>query len=513
MTGVPTVHEAASERLASPWSGWQGRLLFTLAAVAVYRIGLVIPLPGVDRQSLADALADSPLLDVYNMFVGGGLGKPAVFSLGLAPYLSASVLVLLLSGLVPALRRLRDGSADSRVRFDRVIYGATAVVAFTQAWGFASFVETLAPTAMTSPAGLTTRILIVGVLTTGALFAAFLADQISARGIANGIAIIVGIQLILEVVQAVAAEGAVFRAGGRDPGDSVVLLLVATAIVVVAVRMVTAKRHVPLTYESEATMAHGGGWTPSIGLRVNSAGIIPIVVAETARIPLVLAGVLGPGSVVYWVVFGGFIVLFVYVWTAITFSGADVVQRVARYGFRPADATPVRGWAEHLDGTVARLVAPFALFAVGLALVPVALTEWLGVNVLLAQVLGPPLLVLVAIGAAVTDQVRAMRERGRHGRGEGTAEWVPVFQAETDLEGDLVRGLLGRAGIPAVRSSSRVICVTGTLAFWEVCRPPLPSLTIHRRLGAGHVSVEVPVERLDAARGVVASVYRGATGA
>lgn len=424
----------------------KARLLFTLAAVAIYEAGAHIPLPR----------AVSPV---------------SIFRLGIVPYFTASYVVLLLSGIIPYLRRLRDGPAAANATLDRIIYGATAVIAFFQGWGLSLLVSDM---------GAGSRAVTATLLAAGAILLAWLADQVSRRGLVNGVALIMSITLL--TVMARMAE-----AGGVSFG----FLIVVGGLLALCIVMVRSERRIPLEYAGEGEQS-GDIWTPSVVLRPNMVGVLPVSLAVLAMSPLHAVGVTR-GSATAWMLYCGMIVLFTYVWTAITFNEADVRARLQRYGFRLAGADSATLSDDHLERIVVRLVAKHAAFLVSLVVIPSLAVAQFDISDLITAIAGPSLLILVATTIAFTDNLRVLLRRAAR-IGPSAGDWVPVFEADTDLEVDLARGILERAGIPTVRSSNRVIPVTGTLAFWESSRPSYPSLTINRRLGDGHVYAAVPAD-------------------
>jgi preprotein translocase subunit SecY len=466
----------------------QRRLLFTLGAVAIYRLGLHVPLPGVNHEVLETSRA-------------------SVFSLGVGPYIQASVVVLLLSGFIPYFRRLRDGPPDANLGFDRWIYGVTVPVTLIQGWSLALYLEALQGSAGPSASlilanpGFAFRIQILLAVTAGVMLLTWLADQITERGVANGIAVIVLADLVASVTSGVTAAAAAVRQGDQSLGQAILLLLIAAGVVAGAVVVTAAKRTLPLQHlDPPAPTAIEDSWTPSIALRVNTVGTIPANVATAILTAVLLAPALAPvfsNRIIQFVL----IVVFTYLVTAITFNSADVVERVNRYRFTVADPDSTEVTAGHLDRIVERLVFPYALFLAGLTVVPALADEVLDMKGRLSYLVGPQLLVLVAIGLAILEALRTEREkRSRDDDDDRSGGWTPIFTGETDLEVDLVRGILARSGIPSVRHSTRAMSIAGTLALWEASRPTFPSLTLHRRLGSGHVCAQVPQERVEDAR-------------
>ncbi len=501
-------------RVAS--GSFRDRVLFTIAAVGIYELGLQVPLPGLDRQRLLEFLSSSPRpFGAYYQFLQGGLLKTAVFSLGIMPHVTASVLVLLLSGAVPYLRRLRDGPPEANATLDRFIYGTTIAIALLQGWGLALFLEIIAIQSgqpVVPGPGFIFRIQILVIVATGAIFLAWMADQITRRGLVNGVALIVLVDLLTDAGSGVKAEVTALTHGDLLLRQAFLFLIGIGGLFGLCLFMVRAEHRIPLQYAQERSPDRGDEcWTPSVVLRTNTVGILPVSMAGIAMLPLNYVGVT-PGSVASWILYCGLIVFFTYLWTAVTFSGADVLAQIRRYGFALADIAPATASGDHIDRIAERLVARHAAFLAGLVLVAPLVVPRFGISSRLSWLAGPSLLVIAAIGVAILEGVRGLRHRN-HQMSHLSADWIPVFEAETDLEVDLARGILERARIPTARVSNRVIPATGTMAFWEASRPPSPSLTIYRRLGGGRVCAEVPADHVRQAASVLASYHSGPTSA
>jgi preprotein translocase subunit SecY len=490
----------------------RAKLLFTIAVLGLYEVGLRVPLPGVDRERLFEAL---PLLQgtpfsAYDNLLRGGLSKAAIFSLGIMPYITASIVLLLLSGAVRHLRKLRDERTEGTITFDRFIYVATAAIASFQGWGLALFLQMIPMPSghLIVSAGLGFRIQTVVIVTTGAVLVAWMADQITRRGLANGVALIILLDLLADAIRGLNTEVAALAQGGLLLRQAVLFLFVIGGLFALSVVMVRAQHRIPLQYTGARDRADTT-WTPSIVLRTNTVGIVPVGLAGIAMLPLTYVGV-RPQSAGSWIAYCGLIVFFTYLWTAVTFSGADVLAQVRRYGFALADVDPATALDDYIDRIVERRVIRHAALLTGLVLAGPFLVARLGIGSGMSWLASPSLLVIAAIGVAIMESVEVRRQQ-HHQAGEVTGDWFPVFEAETELEVDLARGILERAGIPTARFSNRAVPVTGTLAFWEVSRPVYPSLTIYRRLGGGSVYAEVRREHVEQAVSVLASYHSGLT--
>lgn len=490
---------------------FRDKLLFTIAVLAIYELGRRVPLPGVDRTRLLESmrLLEGTPFNAYGALLRSGLFQGSVFSLGIMPYVTASMLVLLFSGAVRRLRQLRDDRSEGAITFDRLIYGATAAIALAQGWGLASFLQMI-PTPsgqdIVSVPGFLSKIQTAVIVTTGAILLAWMADEVTRRGLANGVVLIFLVDRLADVVSGLNAEVSALMHGDLVLRQTVLLLLAMGGLLALSIIMVRAEHRIPLHLERPRDRGDTN-WTPSIVLRMNTVGVVPVGVAGIAMLPLQYVGVTHQ-SAVSWILYCGLIIFFTYLWTAVTFSGADVLAQVRRYGFALADVDPTVAPEDYLDRVVERRVLRHAAFLTGLVLVGPFLGARLGVSPALSRLAGPSLLILAAIAVAIMESLRVLRQQ--HDQAEEVAvDWVPVFEAETELEADLARGILEAAAIPTARFSNRAIPITGTLAFWEASRPLYPSLTIYRRLGGGRVCAQVHREDVERAAGVLASYRSG----
>jgi preprotein translocase subunit SecY len=481
------------------------RLAVTLGAVAIYILGRYVPLPGIDRETVAEFFlrSESSIYHVYDVFVAGALSRPTVFAYGVTAYIFAAVLTLLLSGIVPYFRRLRGGDALASQTLDRWIFGFTAAIGFAQGWSLAAFLAGLPVATGPVALGIGMRVAIAVTVAAGAMLLAWIAHQVTWHGLANGIVVFVLVDIVGNLIGGISLEAELVAAGVRTASELTMLVVVAGAVTAVSIRAVRAKRLVVImpvadgSSQTDASSPHA-----ALALRPNAVGIIPLWTANFVLASLQRAG-LGTGPVAYWVIYGVATIVFVYLWTAVTFSSADLITRIRTYGYRLPAADSEEQAAAQVDRTIARAVFPFALFLVALAAVPELLYGWLNVNWQLASALGPTILVLTAMVVAVTEGVMTLRTI--EGPTTDTddpsagAKWTPVFRGEADLDVAMVQEILKGVGIPSVRFSNRAVSVTGTLAFWDAARPALPSLTIYRRLGGGDVYALVPAQRVDEA--------------
>lgn len=483
------------------------RSAITLAAVAAYRFGLqVITVPGLDERVLAEFFGGG----ASRMPHGGGVhivgplttAAPGVMAVG--TYVSASILVLLASGFVPFLKRLREGCAAERIRFDFIIIATTAALAAVQGWGTAQFLESIrGPSSgvpLVADPGWGFRLTTVLTLAAAALLVVWLVHVISARGLGNGVAVLLVAEILAEGWVAAPAQWRSW-AGAVDPVHQVLRAAVLVLpLLLLAVVLVRARREVPLECAGDGDSS--GVETPKpLPLRVNPVGALPLLVAEAWLYTVVAQGgssvPASPPALTDFVgrglAFAMFVALLSYACVAITFDPRDAVGRAAGYGLRLVDAAEPGDAARQLRRTLYRAMIPGVLGLWILGMAPWIAQHGLGLTIGFSHLCGPPLLVLAAVALDLAAQSRHRRDLGR-------GDWVVALHTETRFELELAADVLRREGITSVPQANLVIPATGTMAFWEICRPALPSLTVHRRLGGGVAALLVPVESAAAAK-------------
>jgi preprotein translocase subunit SecY len=482
------------------------RILLTLALLAVSRIGLYIPLPGLVSTAL------SPI---------------SVFSLGITPYLTAAGLVLLLSGLIRPLRRLRDGTEGERIRFDRAILAGVVVVALLQSHGMAVYIKNALgqlPTVQTiSPAAF--HLVAMSSMTAGTLLLVWLAHLITRHGIGNGVALLILADLLSRFLPAVAHQIHIAAADDLPWGLGVLLIALFVALVVLLISFLRAKRVIP-TIQHSRSPASSPESEPGVAipLRMNTAGVLPIFAAATIMaFPATLAtfGAIPAAAVPqmtslgYWIVNCVLIIALTYLLTSWIFSGKNTVARLKQFGYSLADVPTGQDPGGYLDRILAQQVALGALLLCGLSALPIALTHWFGLDAQLSALYSSSLLVICAVIAHTFQSARHHWQIDRLGSESDDARrpYTAVAIFETEMEVEMARRLLREAGVDAIGyTADRIIPIAGTVTPWEVCRPTFPSLVIHRRLGGGSAQLLVPEDRLAEAAALLGREIRELSG-
>ena len=367
------------------------KILFTLLVIAVYRLGAHIPTPGIDveaAQQIAAASRENGVLAFINLFSGGALTQMAIFALGIMPYITSSIIMQLLTVVIPKLEAWSKEGETGRKKITQWTRYLTVVLAILQSTGIA-FLFHNNPQQLGLPAGVqlipnfTAPLvaLIVLSLTAGTALIMWLGELITQRGIGNGMSILI----FTSIVSTLPAEGsAILRARGM--GTFLIVCAIGLFVIVAIVFMEQGQRRIPVQYAKRVVGRRMyGGSSTYIPLKVNQAGVIPIIFASSVlQIPTLMQNVIGTGTVgsfisnnvlnstapFHMVVYGLMVVFFTYFYTAITFNPVDVADNMKKYGGFIPGIRPGRQTAEHLDRILTRITLPGALFIAAIALLP-----------------------------------------------------------------------------------------------------------------------------------------------
>jgi preprotein translocase subunit SecY len=372
------------------------RILFTLGMLAVYRIGIFVTTPGVDRNVMRKIVQDqsSSFLGMFNLFSGGALEQLSIFALNIMPYVSASIIISLMSVVVKPLEELRkEGEAGQRKINQYTRYG-TVALSLIQGAGISLYLESLNGTSpygdvVASP-GWGFRLMTVLALTTGTAFLMWLGEQITERGIGNGISLIIFAGIVANLPDALFQTFKLVELEQLRPIDLMVIAAIALGVVAVIVYFERAQRRIPIQYAKRMVGRQVyGGQTSHLPLKVNMAGVIPPIFSSSLMMfPVTLAnlGVPGmdwiqtkliPGSWVYIVVFGAMTIFFCFFYTAVTFQPVDVAENLKKQnafipGIRPGKAT-----ADYIDTVLTRVTVGGSLYVAAVCTVPTLLqSEW-----------------------------------------------------------------------------------------------------------------------------------------
>jgi preprotein translocase subunit SecY len=397
------------------------RLLITFGLLAAYRIGAHVPTPGIDGHALSLFFdqVQGTLLGMVDLFSGGNLRRLTVFALGIMPYISASIILQLLTVVIPALERLaKEGEAGRKKITQYTRYG-TILLSSVQSLGIAVGLEGMRGpdgVAIVPVPGWSFRLLTMLTLTTGTALIMWLGEQISEKGIGNGISLIIFAGIVVRLPSAIVASYTLISTGELKLfvfGALVIMMVGVTAAVVI---MQEGQRKIPVQYAKRVVGRRMyGGQSTHIPLRVNTAGVIPVIFASsiilfpatlTRFIPhpwmQAISDALSPGRFTYTILYAGFIIFFTYFYTAIVFNPIDLADNMKKYGGFIPGVRPGKKTAEYIDRTLTRITLPGAIFLALISVLPDMLIRWFNVPFYFG---GTSLLIVVGVAL---DTVRQM---------------------------------------------------------------------------------------------------------
>ena len=367
------------------------RIWFTLGALVIYRIGTYIPIPGIDPQVLGDIFQNQSggLLDVLNMFSGGALGRMTIFALNIMPYISASIIMQLMTAVSPTLEALKKEGESGRKKINQYTRYGTVLLAAIQAYGLAIGLESLSSdsgAAVLDPGAffrLTTVITVVG----GTIFLMWLGEQITSRGVGNGISLIIFAGIVAELPRALAGTLELGRTGAISTLFIIAMLVMAIAVITFIVFMERAQRRLIVQYpKQQRGNRMFGGESSHLPLKLNTAGVIPAIFASSLLLlPTTLIGFSGGegtgwvqiiaaqlqhGQPTFMVVYAALIIFFCFFYTAIVFNPEETADNLRRYnGFLPG-IRPGKATADYLDYVLTRLTTVGAIYLAAVCLMP-----------------------------------------------------------------------------------------------------------------------------------------------
>jgi len=386
---------SAAEQMASntSWASLgkatdlRNRILFTLGLLIVYRLGTFIPVPGIDGGALREFMeqAGQGIGGMISMFTGGALGRMGIFALGIMPYISASIIVQLLTAMVPQLEQLKKEGEQGRKKINQYTRFGTVALATVQAYGLAVSLE--AGDLVTDP-GLYFRVSCLITLVGGTMFLMWLGEQITARGIGNGISLIIFVGIIAEVPAAIAQFFASGRSGAISPAVIIAVLVMIIVTITFVVFMERALRKIHIQYpRRQVGMKVYDGGSSHLPVKVNPAGVIPAIFASSLLLlpvtistfsgnsagPIMstLLAYFGPGQPLYLLFFVAMIVFFAYFYTFnVSFKPDDVADNLKNQnGFVPG-IRPGKKTAEYLEYVVNRVLVLGAGYLAAVCLLP-----------------------------------------------------------------------------------------------------------------------------------------------
>jgi preprotein translocase subunit SecY len=365
------------------------RVIFTFLLLAVYRLGSFIPTPGVDPQALAEFIgaAKGTILGFLDLFSGGALGRMTIFALGIMPYISASIILQLLTVVWPYLEKLSKEGELGRKKITQYTRYGTVVISLVQAMGISFFLEkTTAPggASLVVHPGWGFRLLTVLTLTTGTAFVMWLGEQITERGVGNGISLIIFAGIVVGLPSAIFRTIEDVRTGSINIITALVFIVFAAAVVAAIVLMERAQRRIPVQYAKRVVGRRMfGGQSTYLPLRLNTGGVIPVIFAasilsfpqsigQVVKHPIVqeITRRLGYGEPLYNLVYIVSIIFFCYFYTSIIFNPQDTAENMRKYGGFIPGIRPGQRTADFIDTTLTRITLVGAIYLSLVAILP-----------------------------------------------------------------------------------------------------------------------------------------------
>ena len=401
------------------------RIWFTLGALIVYRLGTYIPLPGIDPVVLEDIFRQNAggILGMFDMFAGGALSRMTIFALNIMPYISASIIMQLMTAVSPQLEALKKEGETGRKKINQYTRYGTVLITALQAYGIAIGLEGMTSssgTAVISP-GVFFRFTTVVTLIGGTMFLLWLGEQITARGVGNGISLIIFAGIVANLPTALAGTLEMGRTGALSPLFIIFLLVMSVAVVFFIIFIERAQRRIVVRYpKRQQGNQMKGGESSHLPLKINTAGVIPPIFASSILLlPVTIIGFsagqgpdwlttvtayLGRGQPLYLTIYISLIVFFAFFYTAVVFNPVDTADNLKKYGGFVPGIRPGRNTAEHLDRILSRLTVIGALYLAAVCLLPEILISRFAVPFYFG---GTSLLIVVTVTIDTVAQIQS----------------------------------------------------------------------------------------------------------
>jgi preprotein translocase subunit SecY len=400
------------------------RIWFTLGALIVYRIGTYVPVPGIDAAVMGEILAQhgGGILGMFDMFTGGALGRMTVFALNIMPYISASIIIQLMTAAVPTLEALKKEGESGRKKLNQYTRYLTVLIAVFQAWGIAVGLEGMRGAfgpAVHDP-GMFFRLSCVITLVGGTMFLMWLGEQITARGVGNGISLIIFAGIVANLPSALVATLELGRTGALSTFFIIFFLLVAVAVIILVVFVERAQRRIPVQYpKRQVGNRMFGGENTHLPLKLNTAGVIPPIFASSLLLlPATVAGFSGDsdswlttitnalahGQPLYMALYMALIIFFAFFYTAVVFNPVETADNLKKYGGFVPGIRPGQNTADYFDRVLTRLTAVGALYLCLVCILPELLISNYGVPFYFG---GTSLLIIVSVTMDTVAQVQS----------------------------------------------------------------------------------------------------------
>ena len=399
------------------------RIFFTLGLLIVYRVGVHVPVPGIDSVALASFFkqAEDTIFGIFNMFSGGAFENLSVFALGIMPYISASIILQLLTVVIPYLDRLNKEGEAGRKKITQYTRYGTVLLSLIQGFGIAVGLEGMSgpggEMVVLSP-GWNFRLMTVITLTAGTAFIMWLGEQITERGIGNGISLIIFAGIVARMPAAIINTIRMWKADTLSTFMILILAVMMILVVAIIIYVERGQRKIPVQYAKRVVgRKMYGGQSTHLPLKVNTAGVIPPIfassiimfpatIANFIQIPWMktVADAVAPGKLVYSLLYVGFIVFFCYFYTAVVFNPVDAADNMKKYGGFIPGIRPGKRTADYIDRVLSRITFGGAIYVSAVCVLPTILIQKFNVPFYFG---GTALLIVVGVAIDTVAQIES----------------------------------------------------------------------------------------------------------
>jgi preprotein translocase subunit SecY len=399
------------------------KVLFTLGVLAIYRFGAHIPIPGVNTdalKALLDTRVAGGLLSYLDLFSGGALKNFAIFALGIMPYISASIMMQLLTIMVPTLEQLSKEGEYGRKIIGQYTRYLTFGLSIVQGFGISALIESQAHLGIITNPGWAFRLTTVLILSTGSLVVMWLGEQINAHGLGNGSSMIIFAGIVVNLIPALIKIGGHITMGQTDPLIAVLLLLITVVVIACIVFLEKGERRVAVQYAKRVVGNKVyGGQSSYIPFKINPSGVIPVIFANAIiQLPMIIINWLGSkfvslnflldwfsyGSVIFYVLLSGLIIFFSFFYTAVIFNPAELADNIRKSGGFIPGIRPGKRTSEFFDYLLTRIGFPGAMYLATLAVLPSILTSIFNFPVMFS---GISLLIVIGVAMDTSAQIES----------------------------------------------------------------------------------------------------------
>ena len=395
------------------------RVLFTIAMLAVYRLGVYVPTPGISADVVRKIVAQGTVFEIFNMFSGGALQQFSVFALGIMPYISASIIFQLLAVSIPALERLTKEGEAGRHKITQYTRYATVALALIQGFGI-SFALKSQGAVLPGVSGFSFYFTTMITLAAGTCFLMWLGEIINERGIGNGISLIIFAGIVTRIPIGFRDAWAAKAQFGNLFGFLLLVLFIGVLIGFI-IFIERSNRPIPIHYAKRVVgNKMYGGQSSALPLKVNTAGVIPAIFASSLiMFPATIAGFAKAGPIkiiasflsqgwIYSFLYAGLIIFFAYFYTAVTFNPVDVSENLKKNGGYIPGIRPGRATSDYIDRVLTRITLGGALYIAAICVLPQMLIQWFGIPSSLAFTFGgTSLLIVVGVAMDTLAQVES----------------------------------------------------------------------------------------------------------